>query len=66
MVPGEPLYSLDIHHQNADDVISEFAKETHISLILLDRAPTLINIHFENLPLASALRESCRRPTWTS
>jgi type II secretory pathway component GspD/PulD (secretin) len=54
--PGEPLYSLEIHHQEAESVIWAFASEAHITVTLLDRPSARISLRFTNFTLEKALR----------
>ncbi|MDR3671368.1 MAG: hypothetical protein P4L36_11000 [Holophaga sp.] len=60
IIPGEPLYSLEVYHQDAEDVIWAFAKRAKIQVTLLDRSPVLISVYFANLPMEEALKEILR------
>jgi type IV pilus assembly protein PilQ len=53
-------YTLDIHRQDAETVLWEFAKRAKKSLTILDRPPTLITVTFINLPFDRALKEIVR------
>jgi len=58
-VPPE-TYTLDVHRQDAETVLWEFAKRAKKNLTILDRPPTLITVTFVNLPFDRALKEIVR------
>jgi type II secretory pathway component HofQ len=60
VVPGEPLFTMEVYHQDAEEVIWAFAKKANIRVILLDRSPLLISFYFTNLPVEEAFREILR------
>lgn len=53
-------YTLNVHRQDAETVLWEFAKRAKKNLIILDRPPTLITVAFANLPFDRALKEIVR------
>jgi len=57
---GEPLYSLDVRRQNAEDVIMAFAQAAGRTVALLDRGATLITVHFTDLPFEKGFKAILR------
>jgi type II secretory pathway component GspD/PulD (secretin) len=54
---SEPLYTLDVHHQDTETVLWEFAKRAKKNLNLLDRPASLVTVYFANLPFEKGLKE---------
>jgi hypothetical protein len=53
---GEPLYSLDAHRQDAENLIEEFARRAKQPLTFLDQYSSLVSVQFHDLPFEKALR----------
>jgi hypothetical protein len=54
--PKDPHWTLEAYRQDAETLIWDFAKRAHITVTMLDRAPTLVDLYFTNFNTDKAFR----------
>jgi type II secretory pathway component GspD/PulD (secretin) len=58
--PKDPHWTLEAYRQDAETLIWEFAKRAHITVTMLDRAPTLVDLYFTNFNTDKAFKAILR------
>jgi type II secretory pathway component GspD/PulD (secretin) len=56
----DPHWTLEAYRQDADSLIWEFAKRAHLTVTMLDRAPTLVDVYFTNFTTEKAFQAILR------